>query len=98
MRPRNNHGSALVLAPILPNFFVTLLCKGFRVLELLRVNHICDIALQLAEKEDRLDLLHCGWLQGIELVPQDRGLVVPEAWVAQPFTCPLGGAETVRAE
>ncbi len=96
--PRNSRGSrsggsALDLAPILPNF-VTPLCKGFRVLELPRVDQISDIVWQLAEKEDHLDLLHCGRLPGVELVPQDRGLVVPEAWVVQPFTCPLGGPDT----
>ncbi len=59
VRPRNSRssrsgGSALVLAPILPNF-VTPLC--FSVLELPRVDQISDIVWQLAEKEDRLNQL-----------------------------------------
>jgi hypothetical protein len=89
-------GGALVLAPILPNF-VTPLVKGLRILELPRVDQISDIARQLVETEDRLDLLRGGRLQGVELVTQDRGLVAPETWVVQPFSCSLGGAEAVTA-
>ncbi len=73
--PRNGRGGGcrsgrgtLVLAPILPNF-VTPLGKGLRVLELPRVDQVSDVAWQLAEEKDRLDLLRGGLLQGIELVP-----------------------------
>ncbi len=34
------------------------------------------VARQFAEEKDRLDLRHCGRLQGGEVVPHDGGLVV----------------------
>jgi hypothetical protein len=82
------------MAPILPNFG-TPLGNGLRILELTWVDQVSDVAQQLAEEKDRLDLFHCGRLQGVELVPHDRGSVVAAAGVVQPFVRPLGGAETV---
>jgi hypothetical protein len=85
------------MASILPNF-VTPLGKGLRVPELLQADQVSDVARQLAEDKDLLDLLHCGWLQSIELVPHDGGPVVVATRVVQPFARPLGGAETVGAK
>ena len=51
-----------------------------------------DVAQQLAEKEDGLGLLHCGRLQGGEVVPHDGHRIV------QPSSHHLGGAEAVGAQ
>ncbi len=59
------------------------------------IDHIPDVARQLAEKEDSLYLLHCGRLQGGEVVPHDEGPGVAAHWVVQPLTCHLGDAEAV---
>ncbi len=81
-------GGALFIAPILPDL-VALLDKGLRFLELPRVDQVLDVAQQFAEEKDRLDLLHCGRLQGGEVVPHDRGPVVAAPRVVQPFACSL---------
>jgi hypothetical protein len=57
-----------------------------------------DVAQQLAEKEDGLGLLHCGRLQGGEVVPHDRGPCVAAHRIVQPSTHHLGGAEAVGAQ
>ncbi len=48
-------------------------------MELPRVDQVSDVSRQLAEEKDRLNLLHCGGLQGVERVPQDSGPVVAAA-------------------
>ncbi len=52
---------------------------------------------QLAEEENGLCLLHCGRLQGGEVVPHDGGPGVAAHRVIQPSTRYLGGAEAVGA-
>jgi hypothetical protein len=66
--------------------------------ERLRVDQVPDVPRQLAEKEDGLDLLHCGRLQGGEVVLHDEGPGVAAHRVVQPSTRHLGGAEAVGAQ
>ncbi len=89
VRPQGGGGGALFIAPILPDF-VAPLDKGLRHLELPRVDQVSDLARQFAEEKDRLDLLHCGRLQGGEVVPHDGGPCVAATRVVQPF-CPFSG-------
>ncbi len=42
-----------------------------------------DVARQLAEEEDGLYILHCGWLQDGEVVPHDGGPVAAAPLVVQ---------------
>ncbi len=56
------------------------------------------MAWQLAEKEDGLDLLHCGRLQGGEVVQHDGGPGVAAHRVVQPSTRHLGDTEVVGAQ
>ncbi len=70
---------------------------GLGLLKLPRVDHVSDVAQQFEEEEDPLNLLHCGRLQGSEVVPHDGGPVVAANRVVQPFARSLGGAETVGA-
>ncbi len=56
------------------------------------------MARQLAEKEDGLRLLHCGQLQGGEVVPHDGGPCVAAHRIVQPSTHHLGSAEAVGAQ
>ena len=44
------------------------LSKGRPVLVIPRVENVHDLGEHLVEKQDLLDLIHRGWLQGIELV------------------------------
>ncbi len=89
--------SAYILAPILPNL-VAPLSEGRPVLVIPQVENFLDLGRHLAEKQDLLDLIHQGWLQGIELVHQDRCFVRPKVGIFQPFDGPLVVTETVLAQ
>jgi hypothetical protein len=82
------------LAPTLPNL-VAPLREGGQVWEIPGVDYVPDVCGHLVEEQDLLDLVHRGWLQGVELVHQDRWLVHPEARVVQSFDSPLVVAESV---
>ncbi len=77
VRPRGgrSHGS-LFCGLVLPDL-VAALDEVLRPLERPRVNQVPDVARQLAEEEDSLDLLHFGRLQNGEVVPHDGGPVLP---------------------
>jgi hypothetical protein len=63
-----------------------------------RVDQVSDVAWQFAEEKGSLDPLHCGRLQGGEVVPHDGVPVAAVPWVVQPFTRPLGGTEAVGVQ
>ncbi len=65
-------GSGLFRGLVLPDL-VAALDEVLRLLQRSRVDQVPDVAWQLVEKEDGLYLLHCGWLQGGEVVPHDGG-------------------------
>jgi hypothetical protein len=69
-----------------------------RLLERPWVNQVPEVARQLAEEEDSLGLLRCGWLKGREVIPHDGGPCVATHRIFQPSTRHLGGAEAVRAQ
>ncbi len=69
---RSRGGGGLLHGLILPDFAAAL-DELLRLLERLRFDQVPDVARQLAEEEDGLYLLHCGRLQGGEVVPHDGG-------------------------
>ncbi len=84
-----------VLAPALPNL-VALVYEGGQILEILQVYHVADVGGHRAEEQDLLHLHHGGWLQGVELVHENRRFVCAQAGVIQ-FDNLLVFAEAVRA-
>ncbi len=97
-RPRGGRGgSGLFQGLVLPDL-VAALDEVLRLLERPRVDQVPDVARQLAEKEDGLYLLHCGRLQGSEVVPHDGGPGVAAHRVVQPLTRHLGNTEAVGAQ
>jgi hypothetical protein len=81
-----------------PPDLVAVLDEVLRLLERPCVDQVPDVARQLAEEEDGLGLLHCGWLQGGEIVPHGGRPCVASHRIVQPSTRQLGGAEAVRAQ
>jgi hypothetical protein len=65
-------GSSLLRGLVLPDL-VAALDEVHRLPECPQVDQVPDVTWQLAEKEDGLDLLHCGWLQGGEVFPHEGG-------------------------
>ncbi len=100
-RVRLNHrcggDGGQVLAPALPNL-VALVCEGGQILEILHVYHVADVGGHPAEEQDLLHLHYGGWLQGVELVHENRRFVRALTEVIQPFDNLLVFAEAVRAQ
>jgi hypothetical protein len=63
-----------------------------------RIDQVPDVARQLADEEDGLDLLHRRRLQGGEIVPQDGGPGVAAHRVIQPLAGHLFGTEDVGTQ
>ncbi len=90
-------GGGLLRGLSLPEL-VAVLDEVLRLLKCLRVDQVSDVARQLAEEENGLGLLHCGRLQGGEVVPHDGGPGVAALGIIQPLTSHLGGAEAIGTQ
>jgi hypothetical protein len=98
VRPRSGRGcGGLFRGLVLPDL-IAALDEVRRLVERPQVDQVPDVARQLVEKEDSLGLLHCGRLQGGEVVPHDGGPCVAAHRIVQPSTRNLGGAEAVGAQ
>jgi hypothetical protein len=98
VRSRGGLGGGSLFHGLILQNLVAALDELLRLLERPRVDQVPDVARQLVEKEDGLYLLHCGRLQGSELVSHDGGPGVAAHRVVQPLTRHLGDAEAVGAE
>ena len=96
VRPQGSRGG-LFHGLVIPDL-VAALDEFLRRLERPRVDQVPDVVRQLAEKEDGLGLLHCGRLQGGEVVPNDGGPCVAAHRIIQPSTRHLGDTEAVGAQ
>jgi hypothetical protein len=98
VRPRSSRGcGGLFRGLVLPDL-VAALDEVLRLLERPRVDQVPHVARQLAEKEDGLGLLHCGRLQGGEVVPHDGGPCVAAHRIVQPSTRHLVSTKAVGAQ
>jgi hypothetical protein len=98
VRPRGGRGcSGLFHGLVLPDL-IAVLDEVLRLLERPQVDQVPDVARQLAEEEDGLGRLHCGRLQGGEVVPHDGRPCVASQRIVQPSTRHLGSAEAVRVQ
>jgi hypothetical protein len=98
VRPRGGRGcGGLFRGLVLPDL-IAALDEVLRLLECQRVEQVPDVVRQLAEEEEGLGLLHCGRLQGGEVVPHDGRPCVASQRIVQPSTRHLGSAEALRAQ